>query len=64
MDLNNYKFVNDVFGQNSGDYALRSVANDLRKNLPPGSLYGRIGGDKLHIIRPSETRCSCGFLRV
>ena len=45
MDLNNFKFVNDVFGQNFGDYALQSVANDLRKKLPPGSLYGRIGGD-------------------
>ena len=45
MDLNNFKFVNDVFGQNFGDYALQSVANDLRMKLPPGSLYGRIGGD-------------------
>ncbi len=46
MDLNNFKFVNDVFGQDFGDYALQSVADDLRKKLPPGSLYGRIGGDR------------------
>ena len=45
MDLNNFKFVNDVFGQDFGDYALQAVANDLKSKLPPGSLYGRLGGD-------------------
>ena len=45
MDINNFKLVNDVFGQEFGDYALQAIAGDLRKNLPPTSLYGRIGGD-------------------
>lgn len=45
MDINNFKFVNDVFGQEFGDFALQTVAHNIRMNLPPTSLYGRLGSD-------------------
>ena len=45
IDVNNFKFVNDMFGHEFGDYALRSIASDLCNNLPPGTPCGRLGGD-------------------
>lgn len=45
MDINNFKLVNDIFGNEFGDFTLQCVAGNLRNNLPPGALYGRIGGD-------------------
>lgn len=45
LDANNFKFVNDVFGHEFGDYALRSIAADLSEKLPPGTPCGRLGGD-------------------
>lgn len=45
LDVNDFKMVNDVFGRAFGDHALRRLADNLRQNLPPGSLYGRLGGD-------------------
>ena len=45
LDINNFKFVNDIFGNDFGDYALQSIGNDLREKLPEGTLVGRIGGD-------------------
>lgn len=45
MDIDSFKLVNDVFGRAFGDYALQAFAQDLKKNLPPTSLYGRISGD-------------------
>ena len=45
MDIYNFKFINDVFGHEFGDYTLQSIANDFKKKLPPTSLFGRIGAD-------------------
>lgn len=45
MDVNDFKMVNDVFGSAFGDHALRWIADSLRRNMPEGCLYGRLGGD-------------------
>ena len=44
-DIKNFKLINDVFGQEFGDYALKSLAADISNKLPPTALYGRLGGD-------------------
>ena len=45
LDINNFKMINDIFGSDFGDFALRSIADDLRKKMPEGALYGRLSGD-------------------
>jgi len=45
MDINNFKIVNDVFGKDFGDFALKSLADDLAKHMPPSAIYGRLSGD-------------------
>ena len=44
-DIKNFKLLNDVFGREFGDYALQSLASDIRNKLPPTALYGRLGSD-------------------
>jgi len=45
IDLDNFKGVNDNFGHNSGDIALKKIAGLLKKSFPTG-VIGRYGGDE------------------
>ncbi len=50
LDLNNMKQINDQFGHEAGDRALRSVAKVLRENCRESDLAGRMGGDEFGLI--------------
>ena len=50
MDLNNMKQINDQFGHEAGDRALRSVAKVLRENCRESDLAGRLGGDEFGLL--------------
>ena len=54
MDINDFKFINDVFGQEYGDYTLQAFAKDLREKLPPEALFGRIHGDAFGACFPGS----------
>lgn len=45
-DLNNLKKINDIFGHEDGDQAIRKIAEILISNLDPKSIVSRIGGDE------------------
>lgn len=45
-DMNNLKIVNDRFGHEEGDFALKSIAEVLKKVLGDEAVIGRIGGDE------------------
>lgn len=53
--LDNFKSVNDTFGQKRGDLFLKEVANTLQQLCPKGQPY-RYGGDELAIITDSTDR--------
>lgn len=53
-DIRNFKFVNDIFGINVGDEILISIADALRRLAGPGSVYGRLSGDRFAICMPRE----------
>ncbi len=44
-DIKDFKMINDIFGDDFGDYTLQSVAKDIRPKMPGEALYGRIGSD-------------------
>jgi diguanylate cyclase (GGDEF)-like protein len=54
LDINDFKMVNDVFGREFGDYALKCVADSLRGDLGPECLYGRLSGDTFGMCIPKE----------
>ncbi len=45
-DLDHLKQINDTFGHNEGDSAIRTAVDILNRALPQGSLLGRTGGDE------------------
>ena len=45
-DMNGLKHINDTFGHNSGDIAIKVIADELTKNAPDNSYVVRTGGDE------------------
>ncbi len=56
MDLDNFKVLNDQRGHKQGDLALSAVAGLLDRNIRPGDVAGRMGGDEfvLWLARADE----------
>ena len=55
LDIDNFKFINDMYGHAAGDQALRSLVADMRKNLPEDAVIGRNGGDEFTILLRGQT---------
>lgn len=49
-DLDYLKYINDNYGHNEGDYALRAAADVLRKLFRSTDIIGRTGGDEFNIM--------------
>ena len=50
LDLDNFKFFNDVYGHIAGDEVLRSVANCLGDPIPCSLCASRHGGDEFAVL--------------
>ena len=57
MDMDNLKPVNDVFGHETGDEAIRTAADVLRQACAPDDFLMRYGGDEFLAIAPSGETC-------
>ena len=45
-DMDNLKSVNDMFGHEDGDFALKTIATALKTSMRNDDIIGRIGGDE------------------
>lgn len=53
LDIKDFKMVNDIFGNDTGDHVLKRVANWIRENASEGWAYGRLSGDAFGICYPT-----------
>lgn len=60
VDIDHFKNVNDVFGHNVGDEALKLVANTLRKSARTQDVVCRFGGEEFLVICP-DTKMSAAY---
>ena len=49
-DIDSFKQINDTYGHNEGDYALKIVSNILFKVFSCDSSIGRFGGDEFCVV--------------
>ena len=52
MDLDQFKYINDTFGHQSGDRYLLATAQRLAAALRRSDVLGRLGGDEFGVILP------------
>ncbi|MBN1412141.1 MAG: GGDEF domain-containing protein [Spirochaetales bacterium] len=52
IDMDGLKKINDTFGHDEGDRAIRYLAQILATVFKPGDIISRIGGDEFVIIMP------------
>jgi diguanylate cyclase (GGDEF)-like protein len=56
LDLDHFKKLNDTFGHQAGDAALRHTADTLLRHLRKGDLAARYGGEEFVVILPGTER--------
>lgn len=52
IDVNDLKYVNDVFGHKLGDDLLKALSKVLKNTLRTEDIIGRVGGDEFLILLP------------
>ena len=55
LDIDDFKFINDIYGHSYGDKALKSLADSMKAFFPSDALLGRNGGDEFCILLPNCT---------
>ena len=55
LDIDDFKFINDIYGHIYGDRALKSLTDSMKAFFPKNTLLGRNGGDEFCILLPDHT---------
>jgi len=57
MDMDNFKWINDDYGQEAGDEVLKSIANSLENHCRDNELVCRWGGDEFLLAIVCKADC-------
>lgn len=55
VDADHFKTINDRFGHDQGDEALRIIAGSIRSVLRSGDVVGRLGGEEFGVFLPGAS---------
>ena len=55
FDLDRLKMINDTYGHQAGDYAIRLAASAIRNAAPKEAIIARMGGDEFLAVLPEAT---------
>ncbi len=62
LDIDHFKRVNDTFGHDAGDVALREIAAILQENSRSGDLACRAGGEEFTLILPDAEQATAAAI--
>ena len=60
FDLDGLKKINDTYGHQAGDFAIRLVAEAIRRSAPKDALSARMGGDEFLTVLPRASQAIAG----
>lgn len=60
LDIDHFKNVNDTYGHEAGDNALKKVSAILQSTLREGDQCGRMGGEEFAVLLPQTSAESAG----
>ena len=63
-DLDNLKTINDQFGHNEGDYALKTISQVLLESFRDSDIIGRIGGDEFLCLAVTGADCDVESMKA
>ena len=55
MDIDKFKLINDLYGHDEGDRALKLFASVVKDAIRQGDLFGRYGGDEFVVVFPNSS---------
>ncbi|MEK4715833.1 putative bifunctional diguanylate cyclase/phosphodiesterase [Sporosarcina sp. FSL K6-5500] len=50
IDLDHFKYINDNWGHERGDFILREAAQRIKSSICPNDLVARLGGDEFSVL--------------
>jgi diguanylate cyclase (GGDEF)-like protein len=56
IDVDHFKTINDRFGHDRGDEALKLIAGVIAANVRDTDLVGRLGGEEFCVFLPEQSR--------
>ncbi|PNM65299.1 sensor domain-containing diguanylate cyclase [Vibrio vulnificus] len=56
LDLNGFKPINDRFGHQEGDHALKAFADTMKKSFRESDVFARLGGDEFVVFMSGASR--------
>ena len=62
-DMDNLKMVNDKFGHDAGDFALRTISGILRESFRESDVIGRFGGDEFVVLAITGIDCNVAGIK-
>jgi len=55
MDMDHFKEINDTYGHQAGDQALRQIGGVISASFRQADVYGRLGGEEFAVLLPNTS---------
>lgn len=63
MDIDNFKMINDRYGHDEGDKALKALAEIMRNTFRTSDLVARLGGDEFVVLMPDVDETTIAIIQ-
>ena len=55
LDMDHFKIINDTYGHQAGDQALRQIGGVISASFRQADVYGRLGGEEFAVLLPNTS---------